>query len=563
MLAPFFQANLLCPPSLSDDQASASTVEAPANQTQMKLPNPKAEAYQWGNFHLISDGLTKWSSETSYSTEQLNLLRQIAEIFADSWHTSLPVEKALALTTYDFSTMVEVIRNLRGKVGASELAVMVLLALIVEQKMYQQIGCRSDTEFFRRNAEVMGISSSRARDYCQRGAAFLKYRMDILEGVGGVSGISLDEFVTSHMSKLTLYERAVVNFGREGTLSRVKSLTFRDFQAELAVKKMPNKNSPEKSSMNVPSASDNPFLGFNSIHEIQKAQILELNLSPEEKGALRIIAKGGRYYMTKYLTEEQAIEVETRLRQRRVEAVENNLKMAPIDFQRKSYDSSDPLAISDDLYELNNINDIILRIRSGLTLLMPARRTIAILTYRVYIENELQWKSPRMGVKYKAFRDFAMNELGMGEDYRDYLAVGKVIKDYYYLLDGLSDMDTETVFLKLRYLPNALKSHKGDEPLILARLRSLTVREFKLFSDDPDFEIIFSKKLTKKQLKEFNGILYRTRNYDNVHPSNFIEIFDDSERSWVDMIVEQVLAESEEQREHLQFLPSPANESED
>jgi hypothetical protein len=498
------------------------------------------------NFHLVSI----WSHNGD-SPEEIKRLQEIAVVLAGSFH--VPVDEALV--SKDFTTIVSTIRRLRGKIGVSELAAMILLALIVEYQMYRQIGIKSDAEFFRRESEAMGISSSLARDYCKRGMAFLKYRKDFLEGLDGTSGIALDDFVKSHMSKLTLYERAVEKFGRAEALIRLKQLNFRDFQKELSVKK-PAGQRPQKQ------LAENTHSSVSD-HDEQKATILELNLAPNEKRALHIIAKGSKYHSTSGLTEEQVIEVEKRLRQKRAEIFESNLRIAPIGFQRKAYNPDDPLAISEDLYGLRNINDIILRIRSGLSLTMPARRTIAILLHRLYTEKGtfgFYWKRPYEGVEYTSFGDFAMQELGMGEDYRDYIAVGRVLKEYYYFLDCLSDMDTEAVFLKLRYLPKALNTHKGDEPLVLARLRSLTVREFKAFSEKPDFETTFSKKLTEKQLTKFYELLNCTRNPHHPfhHDTDFIEMYHDSEEGWIYAIERNVLSESKKKNSE---LPNPTPEA--
>jgi hypothetical protein len=392
----------------------------------------------------------------------------------------------------------------------------------------------------------MGISSSRARDYAQRGIIFLKYKNDFVEGIENIPGISLNDFVVSHMSKLTLYDKAVAKFGRKEALSHFSTNTFRDFQKMLIEKSVRNTaeiiRNPQKDT-----SSDSSSTAYDSsslLHEAQKSAILELDLSFEEKRLLRIIAKKGKYRLTKGLTKEQVLDVEIRLQHRRVAIIENNLKMAHIGFERKSYNPDNPLAISDELYKLNNINDIILRIREGLTLIVPARRIIAILTYRLKCNN---WTHPRFGVHYSNFRDFAFNELGMGEEYRDYLKVGEVLYKYYYFLDHLSDIDTEDMFFKLRYLPEAMITHKENEPLILARLRSLSIRDFKLFSEYPDFEITFSKHLNKKQLEVFEKLLMSIRepySTSGALPTSVFEVYDASEYSIVDNIVDEVLAEA-------------------
>jgi hypothetical protein len=266
----------------SDSPISTSQTIPAANH----ISNPKHESYEAARHHLISI-----LSKGDNSPGEIELLQKAAIVFADLYHG--PVDEAIV--SKDFTTLVNAIRRLREKIGLPELVVMILLALIVKNKLYKDIGIKSAAGFFRLEAETMGISSSRARDYSIRGVAFMDYRKDILEGSEEISGISLDDFVKLHMSKLTLYARAVEKFGRKGALVRFKELSFREFQKELAVKE-PSDIPQQKQSAN--SASVNEAA---SAHDNQKAMILELNLSPQEKRAWRIIAKGGIYCMTKGL----------------------------------------------------------------------------------------------------------------------------------------------------------------------------------------------------------------------------------------------------------------------
>jgi hypothetical protein len=550
--------------SLITDDKEPDTTETTVSvsQTPNLLPDPNAEVYVKAERILIYNDLYRWTTDGSpYSPEQTADLKEIARVLDIVWRTSLPIDEVMVLTTRDFHSIVAVIRNLRKKVGLAELATATLLAIVVNRQLYGNIGCRSESEFFQRHSEAMGLSSSRVRDYCKRGRAFLKYKGDILNGVGNTSGITLDEFVGHHMSKLTLYEKAVEKFGAEEALRNLKELSFREFQKAISTRKPKNEISPNDLSKTPPSKN-------SSSHEIledQKAMFLKLDFAPNEKRLLRIIAKGGIFCITnERLTEDQVTLVETRLRQRRVQVFENNLKCGPLAVPYKPFDPNNPLVISDELYTLSNINDIILRIRAGLALVVPARRTIAILVFRLYsekLEFESQWKHPRDGIEYKSFRDFAMEELGLGEDYRDYIAVGRVLKDYYYFLDGLSDMDTEVVFLKLRYLPPALRNHKGDEPLVLARLRTLTVREFKLFSEDPDFEITFSKRFTKKQLDRLNEMLPTTRNSLGINTSvDFIEAYHKTEFGFIRNIVSEVIEETQSKTSEAAGHPNEVND---
>ena len=502
--------------------------------------------------------LYNWSVYNNpYTPEQMIFVHAIAQTFNEIFRTSLSSNESLVLTTFDFKSVLAMIKRLKRKVGLAELSVMILLSLIVSKKLYKEQGCKSASSFYVRYAEAMGMSSSRARDYSIRGLVFMKYRKDILEGVGCVPGIPLEEVANFHLSKLTIFNKAVEKYGKEEALMSMKTLSFRDFQDKIADRKPKDKMvSVGRKNQFLDPCYKLPKIRLRAafreppdVNKEQKAMILEMNLSPSEKRLLHIIAKGGIVHLVAKLSEEQLKEVETRIHKRRVDILEKNLKMASIGFTRKSYDPQNPLAISDDLFKLDNFNDIVLRIREGLALTVPARRVIAILLHRIYTKDcGFYWQQPREGISYTSFEDFVMGELGMGYEYREYIAVGEALRQYPNFLYHLSDMDTEDVFFKLKYLPKAINSHYDNECLVLARLRSLTVREFKMFSELPNFEVTFSKKLKKKQIALFKEFLTCGRNKERmVHPifNDYIEAYSKGEFGMIDEIVRNVIAETE------------------
>jgi hypothetical protein len=530
---------------LVEKQASTPLLTAPQTVEKPKELPPWPQLEEFGNAFCfqLRQQLVHWKKGgNTLNPQEMIWTTAIAKIYNEAWRTSLPLEEAMVLTSFDFKTIVATIKTLRNKVGIAELAVAILLALVVDNKLYKQSGCRSASEFFVRYSEAMGISASRARDYCKRGVTFLDYRNDFLEGVGSIPGIPIEEFASSYMSKLTIYDAAVRKFGREQALYKLKTLSFRDFKEELKVKKPKKEKAPNNAQAHKPSDGSSHVV-YNA-HEEQKAMIEALNLSPSEKRLLHIIVKNGIAVTIKRLSAEQREQLETRLRKWRVEYFERQLPCNSSLFERKSYDPANPLAISDDLYKLTNINDICLRIKAGLALIVPARRTIAILLHRLNIELPHSYKHPRPGVEYASFRDFAMEELGMGEEYRDYIAIGKVISNLPDILYWLSDVDTEDVFFKLKYLWKALDNHK-DKCLVIARLRSLTVREFKLFSEMPDFETTFSKRLTKKQLASFDYDLRCSRNKEMMGQfRDYIEAYSDYEEPWILKFENEVIEEA-------------------
>jgi hypothetical protein len=527
--------------------------------------------------------MKKWREDVNYYTpEETELLRKTALLIADTCHVSLPGDDILVLTTDNFPTIISIIKKIARKVGLGELGAMVLLAIAVRDTyVLKKAGYKSESDFFNKNAYLMGISASTARDFSIRGRIFLDHRLDIFNGIDDVDGISLETFANTCMSKLALYEKAVEAFGRKQALIYLKTLSFREFKKKISPdvpKEHPVKNKKHSKK------SERTECDYNLL-------IKELDLKPNENRLLRLIVKRAKYISTGYnLTDHQVNLIQTRYREFLLKAIQKDYEDRS---ERWAYykpmDPDNPLKIDhlcffngtvfekivatreDYMEELTwdfaapekyqhfenrifNRHDIMLRIRAGIAQMQPARRTIAILLFRLVNEKALKnkWKKPREGVEYKSFKDFASEELGLSENYRDYLAVGKVLKEYHYFLDHLTDIDTKETFLKLKHLPAALKTHKNDEHLVLARLRSLSIREFKRFSTDPDFETTFGRRLTKEEWDTFYHRLGQTRvmhGFGDKVPASFynteyIEVFDVADYGIIYKIADKVIEET-------------------
>ena len=532
------------------------TTELEAAQLQKRLDNPKGEQLGYASRYLLQDNSPSqsfpfWNTIDKPDLPELSdLFRRIVLIYADAYHTKgclISVNDLTAITTIDFNHIFKVLHGLRKKSAIAELAIMILLAnAVMDQRWLKRMEFKSESGFFKAYAEEMRISASKARDYVLRGRIFLEYRDDILNGIENITGMKLEDFASSCMAKLTLYAQAALKLGRKQALINLKELKFRDFKKAIINGGLNDeKTKPKKP----PTADDNHADDLIALYACNKSYIEELNLLPNERRLLRIIVKGGIFvYVERPLTDKEVELIESRLRESRIKTLENNYKTYLPD-TRKPFDPAEPFLHPGGLFEVNDFREIVLRIRSAIAMIQPVRRLIAILLYRLYYEKHFshKWKNPRDGVKYSSFRDFAIEEIGMSEDYRDYLAVGKVIKNYYYFLEYLTDMDTEETFLKLRYLPDALKTHQKNEPLILARLRSLSVREFKIFSLYPDFETTFTKRLTNKHIEEFERILRASR-YPIGGPTvhDFIEAYSEYEKRFVWKTVRDFIDEASE-----------------
>jgi hypothetical protein len=427
--------------------------------TSKKLKNPYKEKIEKARSEIFLKGLSLWKTgENFYSPEETELLTKISQLFSTAYHISMPEEDLLVLTSNDYTSVVSIIKKLARKVGLAELGTMILLAIAVDDNFYlKKAGYNGESDFFQQNASLMGISPSCSRDYAIRGRIFLRYRLDILNGIDDVTGISLETFANTCMAKLSLYEKAVDEFGNKQALIYLKTLSFREFKKIIPTKGTEGYSFKRKKRLKESSLS---VLDYN-------LRLQELELRQSEKRLLRILAKRGiPVPIGQYLTDHQIFLIETRYREARVKSMQeyydstskkwvyykemdpdfplrvddlcfhNGTAWEKIIGSREDYKESgcyfpgDSRPFFDSTSRIFNFEDIILRIRFGLKQIQPARRTIAVLLFKLVNEKGLKgkWKKPREGVEYKSFKDFAIEELGLRENYRDYLAVGKVLK---------------------------------------------------------------------------------------------------------------------------------------
>jgi hypothetical protein len=441
-----------------------------------------------------------------HTPEDLEKTERVSNLLAHVTHTTTDPDNKLALCSLDLNVIVAAIRKMKGEMGLAELATAILVNMVMEQGLYKQLMFyRNRSEFINRSEELLGISPSKIRDMNLRGKAFHIHQKDLIDGIEGEAGITLEELACKHLSKLTLYSKAVGKYGRVEALRRLKAQTFEEFHGGL---KDANKRSQKPCT---PKSDVSPDM---------------TQYSAAEREFYRVISKGGYPCVVRNLTESQVQQVKTKLDDyhRRImkEWYERHAHW------HKPYDPANPLKIDNDFWYLNDIEDITRRIRAANSVNAPKRCSIAILMFRLSHEEALksQWRDYQGELlRYVSFAKFSMEVLGFGEDYRDYVRVGRILWDrqYYRFLVGL-DIHTDAMFYKLRYLDDAMKTHKSNEVLIYQRLQTLSVRDFALFSRNPVFESTFVKKLSKTKREKFAGLLKTLAENRNDQMTHIIEL---------------------------------------
>jgi hypothetical protein len=479
-------------PNPSDDGVTIGTLlQAVGDQVAAGTPKPSEPQYALYSVLVNQLAWTGSDALNTYSHEQWQALKEVASEIAIAIHTSTKDTDAEDLVSIDFHHLVRVIRRLRKAHGLTELGVMILLDNIIEGRLYKDLYyCNSPADFFRNCEHFIGYTSSRARDAQARGRGFKLHWQDIRCGFGSVPGISLEELCLRHLTKLSLYDEAVALYGREAALLLFTECTYRDFLKKIQKARV---KAEEK-------LGGNKGQGSGKGNKASKT-IDELKLTGVQLKLLHIVANGGSARLLVGSSQSQIDSAKTRLVEDRAE---RNLAIRA-QIGHKLYDLKKPFEVNKELIELGNVHEIIDRIRAGVALVAPRRRTIAVLTYRLSSEPYFSnyWHHPRSEVRFTSFGAFAKSELGMGEEFRDYLRVGRNIAKYGSILDDLEDIDTDAMFYKLRYLDAAVETHMGDIALIRTRLANLSCREFAKFARDKAYDLSTTTALTKKYKEGF------------------------------------------------------------
>jgi hypothetical protein len=120
---------------------------------------------------------------------------------------------------------------------------------------------------------------------------------------------------------------------------------------------------------------------------------------------------------------------------------------------------------------------------------------------------------PRWHEEYNSFAAYANQVLGIGEELRDLLRIGRNLIRFPSILEGQTGFETDTHFYSLRYLDQAVANHRSNPALIRARLKNLTTREFAEFARDPQYEERGSlRKLPAKREARAAELLFEVNN---------------------------------------------------
>jgi hypothetical protein len=385
-------------------------------------------------------------------------------------------EAALALVSEDRGLVVEQTAKLAGNIAMRKLKVARLCDRIRELRLHRQIhGCGSQSAYLRNIDARLGMSRASFSFLASAGRGDRLYGDELRKGVEGEAGVD-ESVIARSLAKLAIYDRVQKARGSKEALRGFKVYSYQKFR-RLEFTENPEITYTVKDYLAEQAAlqSDNHVAapakrrGIPSLDEVGSRSAFELDIR-------RIFGRGGHVHILSSAMPEALADIDARLDGWRRHIDEENR----LHFREGATPLTEEDILASDV--ALDIEDYIRSIHVGIA---ANRRTLAILVARLRDEPFFY---PRWHEKHNSFTAYAWQVLGIGEELRDLIRIGRNLIRFPSILEGQNGFGTDTHFFSLRYLDQAMANHHSDIALIRARLRSLTTREFAEFARDPYYD---------------------------------------------------------------------------
>jgi hypothetical protein len=350
---------------------------------------------------------------------------------------------------------------------------------------------------------------------------------ELRAGVDGEPGVD-DDFINKSLSKLAVYGKVREARGSKEALRGFKTLSFEAFR------RLQYTNEPHVTvTVSSAAARQAKRLAEKVVDASSRRGIPSLleqgPRSPFDLDLRRIIARGGIPLVLSSTLPDALASVQSGLAEWRTSIDEAN---------RLHFREENALSAEDGILKSRVAIDIEDYIRRSFAGMAVNRRTLAILVARLRDEPFFyaKWHN-----KYNSFALYAREVLGIGEELRDLLRIGRNLLRFPCILEGQVGFDTDTCFFSLRYLDQAMTNHGSQVELIRTRLRTLSSREFAEYAKDSHYDEHGSlRRLSAKKearvvelLAEVNNLIAQGRTV------KVIEILAESERAQVATLLAQ------------------------
>lgn len=452
--------------------------------------------------------------------ERIQLAPQFAEV-AYSLGLTDDGLAAIALVSEDGSFVAEQTKKLASYVGERRFKVARLCDNIRENNRYRQLhGCGSASAYLRNTDARLGMSASAFSFLAASGKGYRLFGKELLEGIDGEAGVD-ESVLWKSLAKLAIYPKIRKVRTAKEALRGFKAYSFQKFR-RFEFTDDPDIIHTAKDFLAEMAAFQNDKVDTDKA-PLKRRKLPSLDeIGPRSQYELairRIIARGGQVHILSSSMPEALEEIDSRLDHWRQSIDEGNR----LHF-RKQLNSD----IEGDILESKvalDIEDYIRAIHSGIA---ADRRTLAVLVARLRDEP---FFFPRWHNDYNSFAAYADQVLGIGEELRDLIRIGRNLIRFPSFLEGQSNFGTDAHFYSLRYLDQAMAKHSAQVGLIRTRLRALTTREFAEFARDPYYDQRGSThKLTSKKEERVTELLCEVNNFvEQGHAVKIIELLDEKE----------------------------------
>lgn len=407
--------------------------------------------------------------------DRIQLAPQFAEI-AISLGLTDDGEAALALVSEDRNFVVAQTIKLSADVATRRLKIARLCDSIREARLHRQVhGCGSKSSYLRNTDGRLGMSKGVFSFLASAGMGDRLYGDELRKGVDGEAGVD-ESVIARSLAKLACYGKVQKARGPKEALRGFKIYSYQKFR-RLEFTENPDiihtaesvlaEQAAFASGATVSKAAKRR--GLPSLDEVGTLSSFELDLR-------RIIGRGGHAHILSSKLPEALAGIESRLDSWRRSIDEGN---------RLHFREGATPPTEDHILTSKVALDIEDYIRSTIAAMAPNRRTLAILVARLRDEPFFH---PRWHKDHNSFSAYATKVLGIGEELRDLIRIGRNLLRFPAILESQAGFGTDTHFYSLRYLDQAMANHGANIVLIRARLKSLTTREFSEFARDPHYD---------------------------------------------------------------------------
>jgi hypothetical protein len=465
--------------------------------------------------------------------EDLATIRPEAAALAQSLGFSGDEDTGIMLFTSSPGFVVTTVREKHTRTSLAILKSAIELSFLREPRIAGQIqGGASKADFDRTSDQRIELSASRCSYLARGGDVYRASHEELLNGVEGEPGIPLED-LAKRFGMLRLYLEVKARVGAKRAIRAMQTMTFRQFKA-FRFTDDPDIKSPAPTRASKPAG--NPEITSKSVQGGRVVVQPPEPQTPLECELRRAVQNGHPVYLACSQHPQVIAGLADAIQGWRSSVNEETLRFYA---QSPALGFATSFPLNDDLLTCRNGVELQDRVRTAFRDIGADRRTVAVGVARLADEPDFRsyWNPGNA-----RFSTWARFTLGIGEELRDLLRVGRNLIKYPFFLEGQAGFDSDNAFYSLRYTAQAMVTHNNNVALIRARLTTLATREFAQFASDPLFEQRGSTRpLTRKQVERYSELRAEMQHLlDQDYAVRVVELYTAPEKNNVMVLLSEI-----------------------